>query len=88
MTDNERDRLLLEMNRVLGDIQAKLEQDYHTLHGNGGPGLLQKMDKANERLIALETRDKDRAHHYGVFAGIVGFIVNAALALWAALKNQ
>ena len=87
MTDAERDRLLLSISRTLGSIETKLDQDYHALHGNGGPGLLQKMEKANERLVQLETKDKERAHHYGVFAGIVGFIVNAALAIYAAFKN-
>ena len=88
MTDNERDRLLLDMSRALGSIEQKLDQDYHALHGNGGPGLLQNVKNITERLVTLETKDKERAHHYGVFAGIVGFIVNAALAIWAALKNQ
>ncbi|MBQ9501777.1 MAG: hypothetical protein IJU70_06450 [Lentisphaeria bacterium] len=88
MTDNERDRLLLSISTTLADIKAKLEQDYHALHGNGSPGLLEKVNNITTRLVTLETKDKERSHHYGVFAGIIGFIVNAALAIWAALKNQ
>lgn len=88
MTDNERDKLLLEMNRTLGSIQTKLDQDYHALYGNGSPGLLEEVKNITKRLVTLETKETERSHHYGVFAGVIGFIVNAALAIYAALKNQ
>ena len=63
------------------DVQGSLDRDYHILHGNGRPGLV-------DRVTALETNQKAKENHVGFFAGVIGFIVNAALALYAALKNQ
>ncbi len=70
-------RIEENINKLKGD----LKEDYKILHGNGQPGLI-------HRITVLEINQKAKENHYGMFAGIIGFIVNAALALYAALKNQ
>lgn len=74
------DRLARIEENIEG-LQGKLTNDYKVLHGNGQPGLV-------DRVTALETSQKSKATHTGFFAGIIGFIVNAAIAIYAALKNQ
>lgn len=88
MTDAERDRYLLQIVKDIAEIKVKVNSDYAALYGNGKPGLIQDVKDITERLVTLEVKDKENNRHAGLVAGIVGFIVNAAIALWAALKNQ
>ena len=61
-------------------IRADLKEDYKILHGNGRPGLI-------DRITILETNTKDKDHHFGFFAGVIGFAINAIIALFAVLKR-
>lgn len=88
MTENERDRMLINIEKMISAMNVKIDSDFRALYGNGKPGLIEDMKNITERVVTLETREKERSHHYGVFAGVIGFIINAALALWAALKHQ
>lgn len=71
----------------LGRIETKLDTDYRTLHGDGKPGLVDKLDALEDRVRDLETRREEKQKHFGVVAGAVGFVVNAAIALYAALRK-
>ena len=79
MTDTERDELLIRLDESTKEIKNKLKTDYAHLHGNGRPGLLERVQK-------LEDWQAARQHHYGAVTVVVGFIINAAIALYAALK--
>ena len=72
---------LARIESNIDKLKGDLKEDYKVLHGNGQKGLI-------DRVTTLETHEKDRANHHGVLAGIIGFLVNAAIAIYAALKNQ
>ena len=71
----------------LGRIETKLDTDYRTLHGDGKPGLVDKLDALEDRVRDLEARRAEKQKHLGVVAGAIGFVVNAAIALYAALRK-
>lgn len=83
MTKFEQDVIdrLARIEENIDELKGDLTNDYRVLHGNGKPGLV-------DRVTALETSQKSKENHAGVFAGIIGFLVNAAIAIYAALKNQ
>ena len=80
MTDAERDELLIRLDESTKEIKNKLKTDYAHLHGNGRPGLLERVQK-------LEDWQAARQHHYGAIAAAIGFIVNTAIAVYAAIKR-
>ena len=80
MTDQERDELLIRLDERIKDISSKLKTDYAHLHGNGRPGLI-------ERVQLLEDWRESLRHHHGALAALIGFLVNAAIAIYAIFKN-
>ena len=80
MTDAERDELLIRLDERTRKIKDDLETDFHALYGNGKPGLVERVQK-------LEDWQAARQHHYGAVAVVAGFIINAAIAVYAALKK-
>ena len=80
MTDSERDELLIRLDERTADIRNKLKTDYAHLHGNGRPGLLERVQK-------LEDWQAAKQHHYGLIAAAIGFVVNAAIAVYAIVKK-
>ena len=82
MTQFERDvtTQLGKLSEGIKAIQDALDKDYHHLHGNGSPGLI-------ERVKELEDWRASMHHHHGVLAAIVGFLINAAIAIYAIFKN-
>lgn len=77
-----------EVLERLTRIEERLKNDHTYLHGNGKPGLLEKVSNITTRIERLEIKEKERSKNTGVIAGIIGFLINAAIALWAALKNN
>jgi len=71
---------LTRIEENIKQVRDDLQEDYKILHGNGQPGLVQ-------RVTVLETNQKAKENHVGIIAGIIGFIINAAIAIYAALKN-
>ena len=80
MTDAERDELLIRLDESTKEIKNKLKTDYAHLHGNGRPGLLERVQK-------LEDWQAAQQHHYGAIAAAIGFVVNTAIAVYAAIKR-
>ena len=81
MTDTERDELLIRLDESTKEIKNKLKTDYAHLHGNGRPGLLERVQK-------LEDWQAAQQHHWGTAAAVLGFVVNAAIALSAYIKKS
>ena len=80
MTDAERDELLIRLDERTKKIAADLKDDYKALYGNGQPGLLSRVQK-------LEDWKDAKQKHVGAIVGAIGFIINAAIAWYAALKK-
>ena len=72
----------------LARIEEKLTHDYHTIHGNGKPGILDEVKNITTRVERLEARQKEQSKQTGLIAGVAGFIINAAIAIYAAIKNH
>ncbi len=79
MTDEERDELLIRLDERTKKIKDDLEDDYRALYGNGQPGLLDRVKMLEDWRLACQ-------HHYGAVAVVIAFVVNAAIALYAAMK--
>lgn len=71
----------------LGRIETKLDTDYRTLHGDGKPGLVDKLDALEDRVRDLETDRASKQRHWGATAVVAGFVVNTAIALYAIVKK-
>ena len=80
MTESERDELLIRLDERTKEMEKKLQSDWELLRGNGRPGLA-------DRVQALEDWKAARDRHYGAIAGIIGFIINAAIAIYAITKK-
>ena len=87
MTDAERDRYLLQIVSDIAEIKVKVNNDYAALYGNGKPGLLEDVKNITSRLTVLETKEKAKQNHAGFFAAVIAWIVNAAIAVYAAFKQ-
>lgn len=88
MTDTQRDALLVRMSQDVAEIKVKLEVDYRALHGNGHPGLIQNHSDLDKRVQTLEDQHKSESKHHGAIAVVIAFIINAAIAIYAAFKNS
>lgn len=80
MTNTERDELLIRIDERLRVIDSKLAADYKVIHGNGQPGLI-------TRVQALEDQHKSESKHLGAVAGVSGFLLSLAVAIYTALKK-
>ena len=88
MTDAERDRYLLQIVSDIAEIKVKVNNDYAALNGNGKPGLLEDVKNITQRIAVLEEQEKTHENRHGFFAAVIAWIINAAIAIYAALKNQ
>jgi|GEM_PF-5168726 len=87
MTDAERDRYLLQIVSDISEIKVKVSNDYAAIYGNGKPGLLEDVKNITQRLAVLEEQEKSHKNSHGIFAATIAWLVNAAIAVYAALKN-
>lgn len=76
MTSKERDELLVRLEERMKGIDDKLAADYRHIHGNGHPGLIQRVQK-------LEDWHEASRHHWGSAAMALGLLVNTIGVLYA-----
>ena len=74
-TDFER-----EVIERLTSIEVKLDADYRALHGNGKPGLLDRVNKLENSIYA-------GGMLYRVIVSFIAWLVALAVAIYAAVKN-
>lgn len=72
-----------EITERLGRIETKLDLLLRTVHGQEQPGLVQKMQSIENRLLSLELLEHSARKHYGRIAAVIAFLVNAGLAVGA-----
>lgn len=87
MNEERRDELLLQMSKNLAEIKVKLDADYKALHGDGQPGLVSQVASLDKRISNVEMEISSSQKHSGTFWIVVGFIINALIALYGVLKN-
>ena len=69
-----------EVIERLTSIEVKLDADYRALHGNGKPGLLDRVNKLENSMYA-------GGMLYRAVVSVVAWIITLAVAVYAALKN-
>lgn len=69
-----------EVIERLTSIEVKLDADYRALHGNGKPGLLDRVNKLENSMYA-------GGMLYRVIVSIAAWITTTTVAIYAALKN-
>lgn len=73
-----------EVKKKLGEIDVKLDADYHVLHGNGKPGLVSEHSDLEKRVHKLEILN-------GITAKVVVaicWIITTAIAIWGVVKSS
>ena len=79
--ENDVTRQLGKMEQGITDILKALERDYHHLHGNGTPGLIERVSK-------LEEWQRSVSRHYGAIVATAAFLINLAVTLYIAYKKH
>ena len=69
-----------EVIERLTSIEVKLDADYRALHGNGKPGLLDRVNKLENSMYA-------GGFLYRTIVSFVAWLVALAVAIYAAVKN-
>lgn len=69
-----------EVIERLTSIEVKLDADYRALHGNGKPGLLDRVNKLENSIYAGGIM-------YRAVVSFVAWLIAIAVAVYAALKN-
>lgn len=69
-----------EVIERLTSIEVKLDADYRALHGNGKPGLLDRVNKLENSMYA-------GGIIYRAVVSFVAWLIAIAVALYAAIKN-
>lgn len=69
-----------EVIERLTSIEVKLDADYRALHGNGKPGLLDRVNKLENSMYA-------GGFLYRTIVSFIAWFVALAVAIYAAVKN-
>ena len=72
-----------ETTERLSRLETKLDLLLRLVNGREQPGMVQKMEQLEKRLLSLEIRGHERKNHLGKIAAAVGFAVNAGIAIGA-----
>ena len=65
------------------EMETKLDLLVRTVQGREQPGLVQKMQSIENRLLSLELLEHSARKQYGRAAAVIAFIINAGLAVGA-----
>jgi hypothetical protein len=82
MTNDERDRMLLDMHTKIGVMHEVVSDIKHDMYGNGKPGL--KMDVAMLKKQAEESSSnkKDRRALFFSVAALCTAVASVAIGVW------
>ena len=69
-----------EVIERLTSIEVKLDADYRALHGNGKPGLLDRVNKLENSMYA-------GGMLYRAVVSVIAWLITLAVAIYAAVKN-
>ena len=72
-----------EMTERMSRMETKLDLLLRIVQGREQPGLVQKMQSIENRLMALELEEHSARKHYGRIAAAAAFLVNTGLAIGA-----
>ena len=81
MTDEDRDLLLVRIDERLKSIDGALARDYKCLHGNGQPGLIERVQK-------LEDYHANENGFFKKYGGFVGWVIAMSIAVYSAVKHH
>ena len=72
-----------DVTERLGRLETKLDLLLQTVHGREQPGMIQKMEIFENRLLALEIQDRSSRKYFGKIAAAAAFVINAGIAIGA-----
>ncbi len=72
-----------ETTERLSRLETKLDLLLRLVNGGEQPGMIQKTEQLEKRLLSLEIRGREQKNHLGKIAAAIGFAVNAGLAVGA-----
>ena len=72
-----------ETTERLSRLETKLDLLLRIVNGREQPGIMQKMEQLEKRMLSLEIRGHEQKNHLGRIAAAIGFAVNAAIAIGA-----
>lgn len=81
MTDEDRDMLLVRIDERLEFIKGALARDYKCLHGNGQPGLIERVQK-------LEDYHANENGFFKKYGGFVAWLIAIIIAGYSAIKHH
>lgn len=72
----------------LARIEENQKRDYKLINGNGHPGLIDKCDDLDKRVVTLEAERQTEAKSHHKFIMFLGWVATTVIALYAAIfKN-
>ena len=82
MTKFEQDvtRKLAALEAGIDYIKGALERDYKHIHGNGSPGLIDRVKELEDWRTSMQS-------HRAEYLMLAGFVINAAIAIYAIFKK-
>ena len=80
MTREERDDLMIRVDERLKNIEKDLKEYHREMHGNGKPGLIERVQK-------LENESEIKRRHHGSLVLGMGLLINAIGVLYAIFKK-
>ena len=83
MTENERDKLIMQIASDVEVIKNNLAHDFKTLYGNGKPGLVEDVQELKTQVQLLKQAQagwRQLLHYIGsiLSGGIVGWLTSKA----------
>jgi hypothetical protein len=81
MTNDERDRLLLEIHGMMSSIKSDVGRHEKTLYGNGQPGLCTQVQELKD----YHRNENNFLKRYG---GVFAWLVTTILAIYSVIKHH
>jgi hypothetical protein len=71
----------------LARIESYLENDSKALYGNGKPGLLDKVNALDKRLVIMESKNEGKRSIVKDVAGVIAWLVAIGTGLYAIIRR-
>ena len=81
MTDNERDKMIMEIHADIQVMKTKLDNDWKALNGNGQPGLISRVADIEKQLAVM-------AGSHNSVLRTLGWLITTGLAVYAAFFRR
>ena len=81
------DELIIQIHAKVGEIGAKLENDYRALYGNGKPGLIADVAELQKELAVIKAKQSWWGSAIAGWLSVIAFIITTVISIIALLKK-